>query len=109
MIHIFQAVPKWRPIQAFIALTDTLNADEGGFEAAPGLHLAFDDWVANRPPSVQQGSSSDGNDIMTSPPWYVVFECGIVIVSVNADLHFIQCRRFYSDKTKRRQICVGYD
>jgi ectoine hydroxylase-related dioxygenase (phytanoyl-CoA dioxygenase family) len=29
---------KWRPIQGFIALTDNLEANRGGFEAAPGWH-----------------------------------------------------------------------
>lgn len=43
--------PKWRPIQAFVALTDTLLPNEGGFEAHPGFHLKFDDWVATRKPS----------------------------------------------------------
>jgi hypothetical protein len=37
--RIFESVketPKWRPIQAFIALTDTLEPNQGGFEACPG-------------------------------------------------------------------------
>ena len=49
---IFEAsdkqIPKWRPIQAFIALTDTLNKNEGGFEACRGLHAEFDSWNADR-------------------------------------------------------------
>lgn len=44
--------PKWRPIQAFIALTDTLHSDEGGFEACPELHKSFDTWTATRKSSV---------------------------------------------------------
>lgn len=55
-------VRKWRPIQAFIALTDTLNEQEGGFEACPGLHKEFNEWVSRRPPSSSPGSSG------TSPP-----------------------------------------
>jgi len=39
---------KWRPIQAFIALTDTLEPDHGGFEACPGHHIGFDEWAAKR-------------------------------------------------------------
>jgi len=39
---------KWRPIQCFIALTDTLNKNEGGFECVPGFHHEFHDWAKNR-------------------------------------------------------------
>lgn len=49
--------PKWRPIQAFISLTDTLKINEGGFEAHPGFHIKFNDWVANRKPSATMASS----------------------------------------------------
>jgi ectoine hydroxylase-related dioxygenase (phytanoyl-CoA dioxygenase family) len=42
---------KWRPIQAFIALTDTLQANEGGFEACVGFHKNFDTWAIQRPSS----------------------------------------------------------
>eukprot|EP01041_Mallomonas_annulata_P010735 gene10735-22426_t len=52
--------PKWRPIQAFIALTDTLEKDQGGFEACPGLHTRFDEWVANRPGSATTTTTTDG-------------------------------------------------
>lgn len=40
---------KWRPIQAFVALTDTLLPDEGGLEVCPGMHIGFDQWAASRP------------------------------------------------------------
>ena len=39
---------KWKPIQAFISLTDTLNKDEGGFECCPGIHKNFSRWAENR-------------------------------------------------------------
>ena len=39
---------KWRPIQCFVALTDTLNKNEGGFECVPGFHHEFHDWAKNR-------------------------------------------------------------
>lgn len=45
---------KWRPIQAFVALTDTVDADEGGFEACPGLHKRFSRWSDFRLPSVNK-------------------------------------------------------
>lgn len=42
---------KWRPIQCFIALSDCLSPDQGGFEACRGLHRSFEQWAANRIPS----------------------------------------------------------
>jgi hypothetical protein len=42
---------KWRPIQCFVSLTDSLEPNQGGFEAAPGFHRTFQEWAANRPPS----------------------------------------------------------
>lgn len=45
---------KWRPIQAFIALTDTLQANQGGFEACLGHHRNFDHWASTRAPSAGQ-------------------------------------------------------
>lgn len=44
--------PKWRPIQAFVSLTDTLEPNHGGFEACTGLHAEFDDWIQRRSPSI---------------------------------------------------------
>ena len=32
-------------------LTDTISRNEGGFEACPGLHLEFDEWVKHRIPN----------------------------------------------------------
>ena len=43
--------PKWKPIQCFVALTDTLEKDQGGFECCPGFHQQFNEWVASRLPS----------------------------------------------------------
>ncbi len=51
LYHSEKKHPKWRPIQAFVALSDTLQMNEGGFEAHPAFHLQFDEWVANRKPS----------------------------------------------------------
>ncbi len=48
MFNSTKEVPKWRPIQAFIALTDTVDPNEGGFEAAPGFHKRFDEWSHSR-------------------------------------------------------------
>ena len=43
-----KVVRKWRPLQAFAALSDTLHPDEGGFEAALGFHRDFDAWTHQR-------------------------------------------------------------
>lgn len=47
---------KWRPIQAFIALTDTIEPNHGGFEVCKGLHREFDEWIARRQPSESTGT-----------------------------------------------------
>ena len=52
--------PKWRPIQAFIALTDTISKSQGGFECAKGFHKDFAAWSQSRPASTAKG--------ITSPP-----------------------------------------
>jgi hypothetical protein len=46
---------KWRPIQAFLCLTDTVLADQGGFEACKGHHRDFVTWAANRLPGWHSG------------------------------------------------------
>lgn len=51
---------RWKPIQAFIALTDNLEADTGGFEAVPGFHCDFNEWAARRPPTA-------GTQLSTAP------------------------------------------
>ena len=43
---------KWRPIQCFVSLSDTLEPNHGGFECVPGFHREFDAWSQNRPPTV---------------------------------------------------------
>jgi len=39
---------KWRPIQCFVSLTDNLEPNTGGFEAAPGFHRSFCQWTEER-------------------------------------------------------------
>lgn len=46
---------KWRPIQCFVALTDCLEENSGGFEACFGHHLSFSSWAASRAPSASTG------------------------------------------------------
>lgn len=50
-----EASTKWRPIQCFLSLSDTLGESEGGFEACPGLHRDFASWAQRRAPSVSTG------------------------------------------------------
>ena len=52
-----KAVRKWRPLQSFVALTDTLHPDEGGFEAAKAFHHDFDEWAERR--AGRGGSQTD--------------------------------------------------
>jgi hypothetical protein len=42
---------KWRPIQCFVSLVDTTEPNQGGFEAAKGFHLLFDEWAKKRQPT----------------------------------------------------------
>ena len=66
---------KWRPIQAFIALTDTPDAQMGGFEACRGFHREFNDWTKTRvggTTTIQKGlenySDDHPRDPETAPP-----------------------------------------
>ncbi|GMI34657.1 hypothetical protein TeGR_g6071, partial [Tetraparma gracilis] len=36
---------KWRPVQCFLSLTDTLEPETGGIEIAPGRHRTFESWA----------------------------------------------------------------
>lgn len=49
---------KWRPVQCFVALTDTLHPNEGGFECVPGFHREFHEWSRIRSEAVSTPSSS---------------------------------------------------
>jgi hypothetical protein len=49
---LYAHTSKWRPIQCFVSLTDNLEANTGGFEAAKGFHRDFDEWARNRPPTI---------------------------------------------------------
>lgn len=41
-------IPRWRPIQSFIALTSNHEASMGGFEAVVGFHREFKTYFADR-------------------------------------------------------------
>ena len=55
---------KWRPIQAFLCLTDTLLPDHGGFEACPGHHLHFAEWAEKR----SVGAARPGGEAPAASP-----------------------------------------
>jgi len=48
----YSKVTKWRPFQSFIALSDTLSPNQGGFEGVPGFHHNFNEWTKNRPHTI---------------------------------------------------------
>ena len=53
---------RWRPIQCFVSLTDSLEPNTGGFEIYQhdqGLHRIFDEWVKNRPPTIITKNSTE--------------------------------------------------
>ena len=52
---------KWRPIQSFISLSDTLEANHGGFEAAKGFHHEFFAWS-------QKDATSNREEIHSPAP-----------------------------------------
>jgi hypothetical protein len=52
------AATKWRPIQCFVSLTDNLEPNTGGFEAAPRFHREFDQWAKHRPQPTSNGENS---------------------------------------------------
>jgi hypothetical protein len=63
---------KWRPIQCMISLTDNVEPNAGGFEAAKGFHQTFDQWAKTRsqplPPITKTTTRKDGNDPPQSSP-----------------------------------------
>mmetsp|Transcript_8387 Transcript_8387/g.12924 ORF Transcript_8387/g.12924 Transcript_8387/m.12924 type:complete len:378 (-) Transcript_8387:329-1462(-) len=59
---------KWRPIQCFISLTTNLDPNTGGFEALPGFHLDFENWIGNRVPTVYSKKINGVVKEVISPP-----------------------------------------
>ena len=50
--NLYSDKSKWRPIQSFVSLTTNAIKNTGGFEAAPGFHKDFENWVEFRPPTI---------------------------------------------------------
>jgi hypothetical protein len=59
---------KWRPIQCFVSLTDNLEANTGGFEAAKGFHKDFHKWSQTRIPTIVIQKNKDGSSNNTEIP-----------------------------------------
>lgn len=59
---------KWRPIQCFVSLTDNIEPNTGGFEAALGFHRLFDTWAKHRATTTtsSNNSSSTSNSSINS-------------------------------------------
>jgi len=69
---LYDDINKWRPVQMFVALTDTREPNQGGFEACHSLHSNFNEWVSTRAgiPSVSSssGDASGACDHDSEPP-----------------------------------------
>ena len=48
-----EGLTKWRPIQAFITLTDHYGSESGGLKVVKGFHNIIDDFFANKKDEVQ--------------------------------------------------------
>jgi hypothetical protein len=59
---------KWRPIQCFVSLSDSLEPNTGGFEAAKGFHREFDKWASNRELTLITQKHQDGSKSQVSIP-----------------------------------------
>lgn len=59
---------KWRPIQCFVSLTDNLEPNHGGFEAARGFHREFEEWALHRQPTKIMQRNNNGSTSEISIP-----------------------------------------
>lgn len=58
--------PRWRPIQCFVSLVDTLSPNHGGFECAKGFHREFDNYY-KRPRKNEKKENNDDSTSLSSP------------------------------------------
>ena len=61
-----KGIEMWRPIQGFVALTDCLEPNCGGFECCYGFHREFLQWAEKRRWSTKKGRN--GQDQVIPPP-----------------------------------------
>ena len=60
--------PRWRPIQCFLSLSDTMERNHGGFECVPGFHHEFEEYYKRFNKSQnRQEFDSDSNIGSTLP------------------------------------------
>jgi hypothetical protein len=67
---LYEDAAKWRPIQCFVSLTDNMDPDTGGFEAANGFHRTFDEWSRNREPTrvIQKQANGEKRELQVPAP-----------------------------------------
>ena len=58
---------KWRPIQGFVALTNDLEPDQGGFECCPGHHKIFKSWAASRQWQAKPSKKGEEGELVPPP------------------------------------------
>jgi hypothetical protein len=58
---------RWKPIQCFIALTDALEPNHGGFEACVGFHKELDEWAKTRSIPSSSSSSTSASTVRSDP------------------------------------------
>jgi len=59
---IEEKLRRWRPIQAFVALTPNLEANTGGYEAVPGFHREFNHHFSTHPSPAQEDRDRENGD-----------------------------------------------
>lgn len=57
---------KWRPIQCFVSLTDNIEPNTGGFEAALGFHRLFDTWAKHRANTAADAATTSSSNSSSS-------------------------------------------
>ena len=80
--HDATSKTKWRPIQCFVSLTDNLEPNTGGFEAAKGFHREFQRWAREG----RRPINSSNDDGETSHPPSCVGEYVHISPSHDRDL-----------------------
>ena len=58
-----KAVSRWRPIQCLLSLTDALEPEHGGFEAAKGFHREFDAYYGAQEQQQQRQQQQAGGRV----------------------------------------------
>lgn len=67
---LYDDAVKWRPIQCFVSLTENLEKNTGGFEAARGFHREFEEWRKHRKPTQvrQKGATGTVAEVCVPAP-----------------------------------------